>query len=203
VSGTFSPGNSLRRRSSESVSLGGDELLARAELRRQIGRLEFKLARLTFDGFGRLDVPHRVAAAASGPRMLDLGGLERVRDELAERVGEAAAALAAKAALETANRELLRALIDVLDVFNRKGYEPKGRPRNLLAPALASVPAGTQSVIPVHGIGTRAVVVITKEGNPAGLVQVRNDVFAVYPGNVGSVKGFLSRVAHELSPTGR
>ena len=92
---------------------------------------------------------------------------------------------------------------DVLNVFNRKGYERNGKPRDLLAPALSSVPSGTQSVIPVHGIGTRAVVVITKEGNPTGLVQVRNDVFAVYPENLGSVKGFLTRVAHELSPTGR
>jgi hypothetical protein len=92
---------------------------------------------------------------------------------------------------------------DVLDVFNRKGYEPKGRPRNLLAHALASVPAGTQSVIYLHGIGTRAAVVISEEGNPGGLVQIRNDVFAVYPENVGAVRGFLTRVAHELSPTGR
>jgi hypothetical protein len=92
---------------------------------------------------------------------------------------------------------------DVLDVFTRKGYEPKGRPRNLLAHGLSSVPAGTQSVIPVRGIGTRAAVIITEEGNPAGLVQVRNDLFAVYPENLGSVKGLLSKVARELSPTGK
>jgi hypothetical protein len=58
-------------------------------------------------------------------------------------------------------------------------------------------------VIHLHGIGTRAAVVISKEGNPGGLVQVRNDLFAVYPENPGAVKGFLTRVAHELSPTGK
>jgi hypothetical protein len=110
--GAVPPGNVLRRRRSEPASQPCDERLARAELRRQIGRLELELARLTFEGFGRLDVPYRVAAAAPVPCVLDLGALERVRDELAERVGEADAVLAAKAALETANRELLRALIE-------------------------------------------------------------------------------------------
>jgi hypothetical protein len=110
--GAVPPGNVLRRRRSEPASQPCDERLARAELRRQIGRLELELARLTFEGFGRLDVPYRVAAAVPVPCVLDLGALERVRDELAERVGEADAVLAAKAALETANRELLRALIE-------------------------------------------------------------------------------------------
>jgi hypothetical protein len=107
-----SPGNLLQRQNSAPRPHPGDERLARVELRRQIGRLELELGRLTFDGFGRLDVPHRVAAAGPGPCPLDLGALERVRDELAERVGEAGAALASKGAVEAANRELLRALIE-------------------------------------------------------------------------------------------
>jgi hypothetical protein len=110
--GAAPPADRIRRRSAEPGSRPGDERLARAELRRQIGCLELELARLTFEGFGRLDVPHRVAAAAPGPRLLDLGALERVRDELAERAGEAAAALTARAAVEAANRELLHALIE-------------------------------------------------------------------------------------------
>jgi len=110
--GAISSGDLLRRRGSEPRSDPGDERLARAELRRQIGRLELELAHLTFDGFGRLDVPYRVAAAEPVPCVLDLGALERVRDELAERVGEAGAVLAARATDEAANRELLRALIE-------------------------------------------------------------------------------------------
>jgi hypothetical protein len=110
--GALPPGNLLRRGSTEPTSHPGDERLARAELRRQIGRLELELAHLTFEGFGRVDVPHRVGAAAAVPCLLDLGALERVRDALAGRAGEAAAALAARAAVEAANRELLRDLIE-------------------------------------------------------------------------------------------
>jgi hypothetical protein len=89
-----------------------DERLARAELRRQIGRLELELSRLTLDGFGRVAVPRGVGATAPAARMLDLGELERLRDALAERAGEARTALIAKAAIEEANRELLRNLIE-------------------------------------------------------------------------------------------
>jgi hypothetical protein len=94
------------------LRVGGDERLARAELRRQIGRLELEIARLTHDGFGRIAVPHVVAAAAPVPRLLDLGDLERLRDALAERAGEARGALAARAASEAATRELLGKMID-------------------------------------------------------------------------------------------
>jgi hypothetical protein len=94
----------------DQPSSAADERLARAELRRQIGRLESQLSGLTLEGFGRLVVPHEVAATAPGPRPLDLGELERLRDELVERAGEGRAALVAKAAAETAARELLRAL---------------------------------------------------------------------------------------------
>ncbi|HTR76277.1 MAG TPA: hypothetical protein VMH33_13565 [Solirubrobacterales bacterium] len=87
-----------------------DEAAARAELRRQVGRLELELTGLVAKGLGRIDVPHRVAAAGP-PRVLDLGGLEEVRDALASRVGEARAALAERAAVEAANRELLAAMI--------------------------------------------------------------------------------------------
>lgn len=94
------------------LRVGGEERLARAELRRQIGRLELELARLTHEGFGRVAVPHEAGATVSAPRLLDLGELERLRDTLAERGGEARAALASKAATEDANRELLRNLIE-------------------------------------------------------------------------------------------
>lgn len=101
-----------RERVGTPLRVGGDERLARVELRRQIARLELEIARLTYDGFGRVDVPHTVAAGAPAPRLLDLGELEHLRDALAERAGDAHAALAAKAASEAASRELLRRMID-------------------------------------------------------------------------------------------
>jgi hypothetical protein len=89
------------------VTVDGDERLARAELRRQIGRLEHRLSRLVAEAFLRLEIDSRIEAVAAEPRALGLGELEQVRDRLAERIGEADEALAAKAELETANRELL------------------------------------------------------------------------------------------------
>ncbi len=89
-----------------------DEGLARRELRRQVGRLERELAALFAEAFGRVEVDHRVAAVAAAPRVLDLGELERLRDELAERVAEARVTLARRAMVETDNRELLRRMQD-------------------------------------------------------------------------------------------
>jgi len=88
-----------------------DERLARAELRRQVGRLERDLAGLFAEAFGRVEVGHRVAAIATEPRVLDLGELERLRDELADRVAEARLTLHERARVETDNRELLRKML--------------------------------------------------------------------------------------------
>ncbi|MBS1677418.1 MAG: hypothetical protein JST08_08535 [Actinobacteria bacterium] len=87
-----------------------DEGPARAELRRQIGRLELELAGLVAAGLGRVQVPHRVAAAGP-PRVLDLGELEELRDALAGRIGDARRTLAERDAVEAANRELLAAML--------------------------------------------------------------------------------------------
>ncbi len=89
-----------------------DESLARHELRRQVGRLERELAALFAEAFGRVEVDHRVAAVTAEPRVLDLGELERLRDELAERVAGARLTLARRATVETDNRELLRRMQD-------------------------------------------------------------------------------------------
>ena len=89
-----------------------DEGLARHELRRQVGRLERELAALFAEAFGRVEVDHRVAAVAAEPRVLDLGELERLRDELADRVAGARLTLARRAMVETDNRELLRRMQD-------------------------------------------------------------------------------------------
>jgi hypothetical protein len=84
-----------------------DERPARAELRRQIGRLELELSRLVAEAFPRVDLEPGVAAVSAEPRALGLGDLERVRDGLAQRIAAAREALAAQDELETANRELL------------------------------------------------------------------------------------------------
>jgi hypothetical protein len=103
--------NLLERDSFNCLEVGVDERLARHELRRQVGRLERELAGLFGEAFGRVELDHRVAAGATAPRILDLGELELLRDELAERVAEARLDLAQRARVETGNRELLREMI--------------------------------------------------------------------------------------------
>jgi hypothetical protein len=88
------------------LTVDGDERLARAELRRQIGRLEYQLSRLVAEAFPRLEIDSGVAAVAAEPRALGLGELELVRDRLAGRIADAREALASRDELETANREL-------------------------------------------------------------------------------------------------
>lgn len=86
---------------------GVDELRARAELRRQIGRLEHRLAALAAEGFPRVEIASAVPAVSREGRALDLGELEALRDALAARVGDGHAALRERAEEDTRNRELL------------------------------------------------------------------------------------------------
>ena len=65
-----------------------DEHAARRDLRDQIARLEQELGRTLAAAFPRRE-PARAGRPASrqgGPRLLTLGQLERVRDELADRI---------------------------------------------------------------------------------------------------------------------
>jgi hypothetical protein len=101
----------LLSRDGFTLEVGGDERLARSELRRQIGRLERELAGLVAEGFGRVEVGHRIDAAAAEPRLLDLGELERLRDALARKIAEARRTLADQEELESANRELLQRML--------------------------------------------------------------------------------------------
>jgi hypothetical protein len=103
----------LVRDTPASIATGGDERLARVDLRRQIGRLEHQLARLRAEAFPRLEVDASVSfSPSSEPRALGLGELELVRDELAERVGDARVALSERSELETRNRDLLERMLD-------------------------------------------------------------------------------------------
>jgi hypothetical protein len=101
----------LERDALNPLHVGGDERLARTELRRQVGRLERELAGLFAEAFPRIELDCAVAPGADVPRMLDLGELERVRDDLATRIGEARLALDERALVETRNRELLREML--------------------------------------------------------------------------------------------
>jgi hypothetical protein len=101
----------LARDSLEALRVDLDERPARVELRRQVAHLERELAGLFAEAFGRVEIEHRVSALAAEPRVLDLGELERLRDELAERIAEARLTLRERARVETANRELVRQML--------------------------------------------------------------------------------------------
>ncbi len=90
--------------------LVADESLARAELRRQIARLERELAALFTSAYPRREIEWAVAPAG-GPRMLGIGELEEVRDALALRVAEARGEIDRRGQIEEANRELLERMI--------------------------------------------------------------------------------------------
>jgi hypothetical protein len=91
--------------------VGGDERLARAELRRQIGRLEHELSRLCAEAFPRLPLNTAIPASFAEPRIAGLGELERVRDALSDRIAEARHALREQDELETRNRDLLERML--------------------------------------------------------------------------------------------
>lgn len=83
---------------------------ARAELRRQIARMERDLCELFADAFPRRGIEWTVGAAG-GPRVLGVEELERTRDALAERLGDARAEIARRAGEEEANRALVERMI--------------------------------------------------------------------------------------------
>jgi len=87
-----------------------DERAARRSLRTQIARLEHELsaAFVTAFSMGGLERGPSVAAA---PRLLDLGELERVRDELAQRLQSARVRIAERADEQAANRVLLERIM--------------------------------------------------------------------------------------------
>ncbi len=90
------------------------ERAARRTLRLQIARLESELSDAFVTAFpmGGLDQPPAVASRPR-PRLLDLGELERVRDELADRLHQARVTIALRADEQEHKRQLLeRMLLD-------------------------------------------------------------------------------------------
>jgi hypothetical protein len=87
-----------------------DEVAARRDLREQVAQLERRLAGAVAAGFPHLVPEAHPAAAATrpaGPRVLDLGELERVRDGLADRLRAVEREAQALGARHAAARHLL------------------------------------------------------------------------------------------------
>ncbi len=90
-----------------SVS-GAEERAARRALRAQVARLERELGAIVADGFPHIALDGPVARPSGGGQLLDLGQLERTRDELAGRIQQARRVVSERVELETRSRELLR-----------------------------------------------------------------------------------------------
>jgi hypothetical protein len=102
--------SSLRAAVAPAVG-GREELAARRSLRMQIARLERELsdAFVTAYPMGGLESP--AGAVRCDPRVLDLGELERVRDELAERLRSARVVIAQRADVQAATRVYLERML--------------------------------------------------------------------------------------------
>jgi AcrR family transcriptional regulator len=112
----------IRRRVAEAAPLKGrshralparpgvDDRAARRSLREQIAKLERELAALFASAYPRREIEWQVSTPG-GPRVLDVGDLETLRDELAARVEDTRRALRERAKVESENRERIEALI--------------------------------------------------------------------------------------------
>ncbi len=85
----------------------GDERAAREALRAQISKLERELSGLVARTFPHVSPRDAGGERFSGPRLLTLAELERLRDRLVLRVGEVRGQAAERDALERRSRALL------------------------------------------------------------------------------------------------
>jgi hypothetical protein len=88
-----------------------DELAARRSLRTQIARLERELADAFVTAYPTGGLEQGRPSGPRDPRLLDLGELERVRDELAARVSDARVTIAERAEVQEANRRHLERML--------------------------------------------------------------------------------------------
>ena len=95
---------------SRPVEVEVDERAARRSLRDQIAKLEGQLGDALVSAYPRTGVDVSVPSWG-GPRMLSLGELERMRDELAQRLREARGALGERTAVEEENRRLVERMM--------------------------------------------------------------------------------------------
>lgn len=87
-----------------------DERAARRTLLAQVARLEDELRQLFDSAWPRTGFDFAVPGRA-GPRLLTLGELEELRDDLAGRVASTRRSLAERAEAEQASRELIEAML--------------------------------------------------------------------------------------------
>jgi hypothetical protein len=87
-----------------------DDAAARRSLRDQIARLERELAALFTSAYPRRGLDWEVGSSG-GPRFLEVGDLEVLRDQLAERVEDTRRSLRDRAYVEQKNRDRIEALI--------------------------------------------------------------------------------------------
>jgi hypothetical protein len=87
-----------------------DALAARQSLRAQIARLEGELAKITASTYPPIAAPTTTRRRGT-PRLLDLGALERARDDLAGRVSAAHRLQAEQAASQAEARALLEDML--------------------------------------------------------------------------------------------
>ena len=88
-----------------------DESGARRALRGQIAKLERDLADAFVTAYSMGGLEPATASGRHDPRLLDLGELERVRDELAERLHCARVTIAQRAEAQAANRLYLERIL--------------------------------------------------------------------------------------------
>jgi hypothetical protein len=87
-----------------------DERAARRSLLDQIAKLETELSALFCATYPRTGFDWRVRSRG-GPRLLGLADLERIRDELAERLAENRALLSDRTYVEARNRRLIEEMM--------------------------------------------------------------------------------------------
>lgn len=87
-----------------------DERAARRTLLQQVARLEDELRQLFCSAWPRSGFDFSVGGKA-GPRMLTLGELEELRDDLAGRIATTRRELAERSEREQASRELIEAML--------------------------------------------------------------------------------------------
>jgi hypothetical protein len=88
-----------------------DELAARRSLRAQVAKLERGLADAFVTAFPLGGLESGAPRGGREARMLDLGELERIRDELAERLQSARVTIAERADVQEANRLYLERML--------------------------------------------------------------------------------------------
>jgi len=87
-----------------------DERAARRALRAQIARLERDHASAVIAAYPRLPAGH-ARVRASGPRLLGLGELERIRDDLADRVADVRERVDRQGERQAAKRVLIERML--------------------------------------------------------------------------------------------